>query len=152
GGDLSGLIQQVRAPRFVSSAYFLRFQFDEGRYALAGKESMEGREVYRIEYYPSKLFPQNRRGPGRLGSNPVDEETRRLLNKVAVVTMWLDPATTQILKYTFDNIALDFLPAQWLIRVNTVTASMTMSEPFPEIWLPRDVGVNVGVTFATGDV
>jgi hypothetical protein len=150
--DLNSLIQQTRAPRFVSSAYFLRFQFDAGKYALVGREPLEGRTVYRVEYYPSNLFRQDRRGPGRLGENPVDTETRRLLNKVAVVTLWIDPSSAQILRYTFDNVALDFLPAQWLIHVEDVTATMTMGEMFPDVWLPRDVSINVGAAFAVGEI
>jgi hypothetical protein len=149
--DLNGLIRQTREPRFVSSASFLRFRFDEGRYAFVGKEQLEGREVLRIEYYPSNLVPQNRRGPGRLGASPVDAEMRRLLNKVALVTLWVDPATNQILKYTFDNVALDFLPAQWLVRLDSVTASMAMAQAFPDVWLPRDVEVRARLALAIGD-
>ena len=43
-------IRQARQPRFVSSAYFLRFSFEEGRYALVGHESLDGRDTLRIEY------------------------------------------------------------------------------------------------------
>src|SRR5262249_4266718 len=125
--SLDNLLRQSREPRFVSSAYFLRFRFDEGKYALAGRETVSGREALKIEYYPSNLFPKGRRGPGRLGSNPVDTETRRLLNKVAIVTLWVDQSSDQILKYTFDNVDFDFLPAQWLVRVDDLRASMTMA-------------------------
>src|SRR5881394_3405353 len=43
--SVDGLIRQTRQPQFVSSSYFLRFKFDEGRYALAGRETFEGRDV-----------------------------------------------------------------------------------------------------------
>ena len=36
----------------MSAAYFLRFKFEPGRYGLAGKETIDGREVLRVEYYP----------------------------------------------------------------------------------------------------
>jgi hypothetical protein len=150
--DVNGLNQQTREPRFISSAYFLRFRFDEGKYALVGREQLNGREVLRIEYYPSKLFPEGRRGPGRLGSSPVDAETRKLLNKVALITLWIDPNSNQILKYTFDNIDFDFLPARWLVRLDTVRASMAMGQPFPEIWLPQDIQIDVGLELAIGEV
>ena len=55
-GDVAGLIRQSRQPEFVSSAYFLRFKFDAGTYALVGRERLENRDVLRIEYYPTKLF------------------------------------------------------------------------------------------------
>ena len=32
------------------------------------------------------------------------------MNKTALVTLWVDPAEHQIVKYTFDNVWLDFLP------------------------------------------
>ena len=59
--DVDGLLRQTRQPRFISSAYFLRFKFDEGRYALVGRERLEDRDVLRIEYYPTKLFTPDRR-------------------------------------------------------------------------------------------
>src|SRR5262249_48005301 len=40
--DVGGLIQQTRQPQFVSSAYFLRFKFEEGKYALVGRETLDG--------------------------------------------------------------------------------------------------------------
>ena len=58
--SLQGLILQTREPQFVSSAYFLRFRFEEGKYAFVGREQLDGREVLRIEYYPSKLFSEGR--------------------------------------------------------------------------------------------
>src|SRR5207237_295211 len=88
--NVDGLIRQTRQPQFVSSSYFLRFKFDEGRYALAGREMFEGRDVLRVEYYPTKLYEPNRRG--RRGGLHIEEgrdresdEIRRLLNKVAVI-------------------------------------------------------------------
>ena len=60
------LIRQTRQPEFISSAYFLRFKFDEGTYALVGREQFEGRDVLRVEYYPTKLFSNDRPG-GRRG-------------------------------------------------------------------------------------
>ena len=63
--NVDGLIRQTRQPQFVSSAYFLRFKFDEGRYALVGREQFEGRDVLRVEYYPTKLY-EGRQG-GRDG-------------------------------------------------------------------------------------
>src|SRR5207244_9925237 len=43
--DLGGLIQQTREPQFVSSAYFLRFRFEGGKYAFVGREQLDSREV-----------------------------------------------------------------------------------------------------------
>ena len=155
--SVDGLIRQSRQPQFVSSSYFLRFKFDEGRYALAGREKFEGRDVLRVEYYPTKLYGDNGGRRGRRGQAPKsakdqqeDADLRRLMNKVALVTLWVEPASKQIVKYTFDNVNLDFLPAAWLIKVDTVKASMTMSQPFPDVWLPKDIDLHAALTVAIG--
>ncbi len=161
--DVDGLIRQTRQPEFVSSAYFLRFKFDEGRYALVGREPLEGRETLRIEYYPSKLFgPQNRvtvgpqsgRGPNRRTTPPRAEEAEltRLMNKNSKVTLWIEPSSHQILKYDFDDLGWDFFPAQWLVRMGDAKAAMTMGEAFPGVWLPRGLDMHVQVMLATGPV
>ena len=158
--SVDGLIRQSRQPRFVSSSYFLRFKFDEGRYALAGREKFEGRDVLKVEYYPTNLYGDE----GRRGRrNQPDERSpkekqaqadiRRLMNKVALITMWIEPSTKQIVKYTFDNVDFDFLPAAWLLRVDSVKASMTMSQPFsnaPTVWLPKDMEIGGAFTIAIG--
>ncbi len=162
--NVDGLIRQTRQPQFVSSAYFLRFKFDEGRYALVGREQFEGRDVLRVEYYPTKLYEGRQDGQGRQDGrgrrdgdpnskqNRQEAELRRVMNKVALVTLWIEPASHQIVKYTFDNLNFDFLPGQWLVHVDTAKASMTMGQPFTDVWLPRGIEVNVGLTLATGEV
>src|SRR5262245_58429277 len=60
--DVGSLLRQTREPQFVSSAYFLRFKFEEGHYALVGRETLDGRDVLRVEYFPREMFtPNNRR-------------------------------------------------------------------------------------------
>jgi hypothetical protein len=161
--DLNAIIQQTTAPEFVSSAYFLRFKFDEGQYALVGREMLDGREVLRIEYYPTRLFEPDRDreerrrrqsadGGRQVPAEPVAIETRRLMNKTSMVTLWVEPTAHQILKYTFDNVDLDFFPGSWLMRVSEATATMTMSQPFEDVWLPRGLEVKVSMTLALGDI
>ena len=75
---------------------------------------------------------------------------QRLMNKVAVVTLWVEPTAHQIVKYTFDNVSLDFLPVQWLVHVDDLHATMNMGQPFPDVWLPRDLNVNLALTLAIG--
>ena len=152
---VDGLILQTRQPEFISSAYFLRFRFEEGKYALVGREKLGGRDVLRIEYYPSRLYSDDQRrreARSHDQKDPWDAEMQRLLNKVALVTLWVEPTAHQIVKYTFDNVGFDFLPAQWLVRVTSLKASMTMSQPFPDVWLPHDVDVAASATFASGPI
>ncbi len=88
------------------------------------------------------------RNPKR--DDPHDNEVQRMMNKVALVTMWVEPYAHQIVKYTFDNIDFDFLPAQWLVRLDNVRATMTMHQPFPDVWLPRDLEFLVDAQIAGG--
>ena len=71
-----------------------------------------------------------------------------MMNKVALITLWVEPRARQIVKYTFDNVDFDFLPARWLFRLDSLRASMTMSQPFPDVWLPRDVEILVDAQLA----
>jgi hypothetical protein len=157
--SVEGLIPETRRPQFIDSAYFLRFKFEPERYALVGRETFEGRSVLRIEYYPARLFTheqdaeaQRRKEGRRDGDEDVEASMERMMNKVSLVTLWVIPDTHQIVKYTFDNVDLDFLPVPWLMRVTDLGASMTMSQPFPDVWLPRDVDMLVSGQLAVGDV
>jgi hypothetical protein len=153
GAGVDGLLRQVREPQFISSAYFLRFKFEDGRYALVGREMLEGRETLRIEYFPTNLFTerqQRRAARSHDRNDPQDAEIMRMLNKVALVTLWIEPESKQIVKYTFDNIDLDFLPIRWFVRLESVRASMTMSQPFADVWLPKNLEFLVAAELASG--
>ena len=154
-GDASGSVEDVLRqsvePRFVSAAYFLRFTFDPGQYALAGRESLDGRDVLRIEYYPTRMFAEGRTRPNRR-IRERDEDVQDKMNKSALVTLWVDQAALQILRYEFTNIDMEFLPARALVRVDALDASMHMGQPFPGVWLPRSVGMRFDLTLATGAV
>ena len=139
--DIQSLIQQTREPQFVSSAYMLKFKFESGRYALVGRETIDKQAVLRIEYYPTRLFsddPETRAaarakqaaGP-KSREDAYGQEMQRLMNKVSRVTLWVEPNQKQIVKYTFENVDLEFLPASWLVRVTDLRANMTMTEAFP---------------------
>ena len=152
--DVDAILRQARQPEFISSAYFLRFRFEEGKYALVGHETVDGHDTLRVEYYPAQLFrgdTRPRNGGNRSAQGDATEaEMRRMMNKVALVTLWVEPAAHQILKYTFNNVAFDFLPAQWIARVNDVHATMTMNEAFADVWLPRNLVVAASMTIAIG--
>jgi len=74
------------------------------------------------------------------------------MNKTSLVTLWIDPQEHQIVKYTFDNIDLDFLPGGWLFRLNSLKASMVMGQPFPDVWLPRDLEFLADAEVASGHI
>jgi Omp85 superfamily domain/POTRA domain, FtsQ-type len=142
-------------PSFVSEAYFMDFKFEPGNYYLAGREKLEGHDVLRIEYYPTRLFNESddEKRPKEMkkkSDEPKEADIERKMNKTALVTLWVDAAEHQIVKYTFDNVWLDFLPGAWFVRIDDLHASMTMGQPFAGVWLPRAMAIHAGVTLATG--
>jgi len=162
GVQVTGAGPVTSEPRFVSEAYFMDFKFEAGNYYLAGREKLEGQDVLRIEYYPTNLFndDDDEKTPHEMKKKKpsknehkeqqAEQDINRKMNKTALVTLWVDPAEHQIVKYTFDNVWLDFLPGAWLVRVDDIRASMTMGQPFPGVWLPRGMNIHAGFTLALG--
>jgi hypothetical protein len=158
--DIQSLIQQTREPQFVSSAYLMKFKYEGGRYALVGKETIDKQPVLRIEYYPTRLFSDDPGTRAEARANQVagpksqedayGHELQRLMNKVSRVTMWVEPNQKQIVKYTFENVSLEFLPASWLVRVTELRANMIMTEAFPSVWLPKRIDVIGSFVLAPG--
>ena len=157
-GGVEVLLQQTSQPGFIDSAYFMRFKFDNGRYALVGKEKFGEADVLRIEYYPAKLFTDE---PGRdrerrtqekrkQGDQDLEKTMDHLMNKNSKVTLWVEPKAKQIVRYVFDNVQMDFLPASWLVHMEELKASMTMSQPFKDVWLPKDVEMYFSAMLAIG--
>jgi hypothetical protein len=144
-------MREAMEPGFVSAAYFLNFKFEQGKYALAGRETHEGKQVRRIEDYPTVMFTRGRTRPNK-ELRKRDSEVERRMNKVALVTLWVEPSLPQIVKYEFRNLDMDFLPGGWLMRPDGWNATMDMSQPFPDIWLPRSIGLAFDVTFAIGSL
>ena len=168
-------------PRFISEAYFMKFPFEPGNYYLAGRETMDGRPVIKIEYYPTRLFSDDEdrekksvsvNAAGDVKIEPAGEkqadkkkpqqpakrdrgddlenEIEAALNKVTMVTMWIDPQEHQIVRFLFDNVDWGFLPGRVIVRVDQAKATMTMGRYFDNVWLPKEIAFNFGVTFAAG--
>ena len=148
-GSVQDILKQGAEPEFVSAAYFLKFKFEAGHYALAGRETYEGRPVLKIEYYPELLFNEGRTRPNRKLRDK-DDEIEEKMNKVSLVTLWIDAETRQILQYTFDDIDMDFLPGRSLVRIDDLKATMRMGQMFPSVWLPRDITMHFVATLALG--
>jgi hypothetical protein len=157
------IISQTFEPGFIRSANFMEFKFDAGSYALAGREKMLDRDVLKIEYYPKKLFRDDSPNPNkapceerRNSAKPCtkEEEFERdielKMNKVSLVTLWVDPAEKQILRFEFRFQDLDFLPGRTLIRVESARSTMEMSEPFANVWLPSTIGMRFRLGSAAG--
>jgi hypothetical protein len=172
-------VPSINEPRFISESYFLDFKFEPGNYYLAGKESVDGHEVLKIDYLPTRLFDDHetsedaalRKEAAEAKPNDPQEKEKRIdkrsakeqqkekkagedidrkMNKTAQVSLWVDPASHQIVKYTFDNVWMEFLPAGWLVKIDDLRASMEMHQPFPGVWLPRNLSIHAGLSLALG--
>jgi hypothetical protein len=150
-GPNEAAVREALEPGFISAAYFLKFTFDPGHYALAGRETLDGRSVLRIEYYPSKLFNEGRARPNKK-LRERDDDIEAKMNKTALVTLWIDSTEHQILKYEFTNLPLNFLPGRSIVRIDGLHASMEMGQPFPNVWLPRAIRVSFDMNLAIGEV
>lgn len=150
--NVDDLLKQGGDPQFVSSAYFLRFRFEKGHYALAGREKVDGQDALKIEYYPETgLFNDGKTRPNKKVRDK-DDEIEEKMNKVSLVTLWVDQKTHQILQYTFDDIDMDFFPGRALMRVSDLKATMRMAQAFPDVWLPRGIEMHFGMMLAVGAV
>ena len=138
-------------PGFVSAGDFLKFTFEPGRYALAGREQQDGREVLRVEYYPTRLFREGRTRPHR-ELRREDSRVGDRMNKTSLVTLWIDRAAHQILRYEFENVDLDFLPARSLLRIDELHATLTNTQAFPAVWLPSAIDMRFTLGTAAGPV
>jgi hypothetical protein len=178
-------VPSINEPRFISESYFLDFKFEPGNYYLAGKESVDGHDVLKVDYLPTRLFNDEpsedaeirhdakeskdtkeskdakeskekgkkvdkRSAKEQEKEKKLEDDIDRKMNKTAQVSLWVDPASHQIVKYTFDNVWMDFLPAGWLVKIDDLRASMEMGQPFPGVWLPHNLSIHAGLSLAVG--
>ena len=149
--DIETALRDTLEPGFVSAAYFLDFKFEQGQYALVGREKYLGRDVLKVEYYPTRMFTGGRGRPNRQ-LRERNKEIGRQMNKVSIVTLWVDQTDRQVVKYEFANVDADFFPGSWLMQLDDVTASMEMSQPFEGVWLPKTIRIGFDLAFAVGNV
>jgi hypothetical protein len=128
---------------------FFGFEFEPGNYFFAGREEFEGREVMRIEYYPKNMFSDEDEEFDE-ESDEEEDEFERAFDKTSLVTMLILPEEHQIVKITFDNIGLEFLPGRWLVQVEEIKASMIIDMPIEGVWLPRIMEATGRISTASG--
>jgi hypothetical protein len=147
-GVEESLIDAARIePSFISVPGFMEFTFEPGNYYFAGRETLAGREVVRVEYYPTDMFDDRADDDRSERAREIDEG----FNKTSLVTLWIDPTQHQIVKQTFDNTGMGFLPGRWLVRFDGMSATMEMGQPLRDIWLPLQLTVVGEVSTALGD-
>lgn len=131
---------------------FFDFNFEPGNYLFAGRDVFEGREVVKIEYYPTESFfdedtEEDREEPDREKRDRKrdeddewdEDEFDHMFAKTSLVTLLVLPEEHQIVMWTFENVGFEFLPYRWLFRMDELRVSMVMDQPIEDIWLPREI-------------
>ena len=127
-------------PRFVTDFfYFLEWTLEPGDYYFVGRETVAGREVVRIEFYPTGPFWEE-----------AGERINRGMRKTSMVTLWIDPEIHQIVRYAFENAGLDFLRFRWLLRADGLQAVMELA-PVRGVWMPARMTLSGRATTALGE-
>ena len=127
-------------PRFVTDFfYFLEWTSEPGEYYFVGRETVAGREVVRIEFYPTGPFREE-----------AGERINRGIVKTSMVTLWIDPEIHQIVQYAFENAGLDFLRFRWLLRADGLQAVMELA-PVRGVWMPARMTLSGRATTALGE-
>ena len=143
----SGPGDEIADPSFVADAYaLLDGLLKPGTYYLVGSEVWDGHDVLRIEYYRERLAWR----PGDEGQPTGDAEIETEWSKTMLLTLWVDPVQRQIVRYSLDNLGLGFLPGRWVARLDDVTASMSMRQPFAGVWMPGRIEMRAVMRLATG--
>lgn len=132
--------QRDPEPRFVTDFfYFLEWTLEPGEYYFVGRETVAGREVVRIEFYPTGPFREE-----------AGERINRGIVKTSMVTLWIDPEIHQIVKYAFENTGLDFLRFRWLLRADGLQAVMELA-PGRGVWMPARMTLSGRAATALGE-
>ena len=141
GSASHGLVdQEDPEPRFVTDFfYFLEWTREPGDYYFVGRETLAGREVVRIEFYPTGTFWKE-----------AGERIYRGVVKTSMVTLWVDPEIHQTVQYAFENAGLDFLRFRWLVRADGLQAVMELA-PFRGVWMPARMTLSGRATTALGE-
>lgn len=125
-------------PFFLNNnSLLMTLKYEPGRYGLVGRETRGTRDVVKVEYYPTAMFQAGRARPNRRVRERDSQVTTRL-NKASLLTLWIDPALSHIVRYEFADIDVGFLPGQWLARVVDGRSSMALDEVLPGVWLPTE--------------
>ncbi len=141
GAESRGLVDQGDPePRFVTDFfYFLEWTLEPGEYYFVGRETVAGREVVRIEFYPTGPFWEE-----------AGERINRGMRRTSMVTLWIDPEIHQIVRYAFENAGLDFLGFRWLLRADGLHAVMELA-PVRGVWMPARMTLSGRATTALGE-
>ena len=132
--------QEDPEPRFVTDFfYFLEWTSDPGEYYVVGRETVAGREVVRIEFYPTGAFWKE-----------AGERINRGIVKTSMVTLWIDPEIHQIVQYAFENAGLDFLRFRWFLRADGLQAVMELA-PVRGVWMPARMTLSGRAATALGE-
>lgn len=132
---------------------FFGFKFEPGNYFLVGRAEFEGRKVLVVEYYPQHLFEdEDDAGDKKEEDEAAERDFEQAFEKTSQVKLWILPEEHQIVKMTFDNVGLEFLPYRWLVRIDDISATLIMDRPISNVWLPREITASGKVSTAAASL
>lgn len=128
-------------PGFVTDFhYFLDWDLEPGDCYFVGREAAMGRDAVRLECYPTGSLPEE-------AANRLD----RGIRKSSMLTLWIDAEARRIVRYSFANSGLDFLPLRWLARADGFLAALEMA-PVGGVWMPARMDLSARITTARGEL
>ncbi len=137
----------------LSRENFFGFKFEPGNYFLVGKAEFERRQALIVEYYPQHLFEDEEDvGDKKEEDEAAERDFEQSFEKTSRVRLWILPDEHQIVKMTFDNVGLEFLPYRWLVRIDDISASLIMDKPISNVWLPREITASGKVSTAAASL
>ncbi len=144
--------EQSKKKQPLSRENFFGFKFEPGNYFLVGKEEFEGRNVLVVEYYPQHLFDDADDAGEEGEGSEAERDFEQAFEKTSLVRLWIDPSEYQIVKMTFENVGLEFLPYRWLVRIDDISATLIMDKPISTIWLPKKITATGKVSTAAASL
>ena len=129
-------------PRFITDFhYFLEWDLEPGDCYFADRDTTAGRDAVRLECYPT----------GRLQDEGTGGRIDRGIRKTSMLTLWVEPEARRIVKYSFENAGLDFLPFRWLVRADGFLATLEMA-PIGGVWMPARLHLAARLATARGEL
>ena len=117
----------------------------------SAREQLLGRDVLRIEVLPDEAVQRGAARPNKKLRDK-DERIDEKMNKVAFVTLWVEPGDAPDPRVQLPRHRPGLPPRTVNRATRHLRASMKMTQPFPGVWLPDTIQMRFGLTLATGSL
>ena len=147
-GWIKGLKKQRRKGKNMNEEdEFFGFEFEPGNYFFSGRETLNGHEVVKIEYYPSERLTE-----ADIRKAEKNDDFDVQVEKSLAVTVYALPEEQRIVRMVMHNTGMDFLPGQSIVKVMEARAWMDMFKAENGDWLIREFVAHGTAAMASGDI